>query len=59
MSIGKFPPSNNSEFENGSHIERKKKAVESQYQGKNFKQIVELINDEDEEVSKKYARFIK
>ena len=51
--------SNIPEFENNSHIARKKKAVESQFQKKNFKQIVEMINDEDDEVSEKYARYIK
>lgn len=49
----------NQEFENGSHLARKKKAVENQSQKKNYKQIIEMIDDEDLEVAQRYARFIK
>lgn len=48
-----------SEYDNVSHIEKKKKALSLQFQKKNFKQIVELIDDEDLEVAEKYARYIK
>jgi hypothetical protein len=47
------------EFENDSHISRKKRALASTFQKKNFKDIVDLINDEDSDVSEKYARYIK
>ena len=47
------------EYENNSHIAKKRKAVANQFQKKNFKDIVELINDEDDSVAEKYARFIR
>jgi hypothetical protein len=49
------------EFENNSHIAKKKKAVSSQFHKKNFKDIVDLIDteDEDEQNIEQYARFIK
>lgn len=57
MSFNK--PTNNQEFENESHIGRKKKAIDSQFQKKNIKKIVELIDEEDVEIAEKYARYIK
>ena len=57
MSNGKSTA--NQEFENESHLGRKKKAIESQFQKKNFKQIVELLDEEDVEIAQKYARYVK
>lgn len=59
MSSAKDFASANQEFENGSHLARKKKAVENQFQKKNFKQIVELLDEEDIEIAQKYARYVK
>jgi hypothetical protein len=59
MSSAKDLFTNTQEFENGSHIAKKKKAVENQFQKKNFKQIIEMIDDEDVEVAEKYARYIR
>lgn len=48
------------EFENDSHISRKKKAVANSQQAKNKKQILELIDSEDEDEDPElYARYIK
>lgn len=48
------------EYENDSHIGRKRKAIANAFQKKNLNDIVELINDdEDEESAKKYAHFIR
>lgn len=57
-------PNNNSskanqEFENDSHISRKKKAIATTFKKKNLKDVVDLIDDEDSEVSEMYARYIK
>ena len=49
----------NQDYENSSHIARKQKAVDKQYHKKNYRDIVEMINDEDEEVAEKYARFLR
>lgn len=57
MSSAKSPA--NQEFENDSHIAKKKKALEAQSQKKNFKRIVELFDDDDIEYVEKYARYIK
>jgi hypothetical protein len=45
--------------ENNSHIARKKKAVQSQFQRKNLKDIVHLMNEEDEDLAETYARYVK
>ena len=48
------------EFENDSHISRKKKAVANSLHTKNKKQIIELIDSEDEDEDPElYARYIK
>lgn len=47
------------ENENSTHIAKKKKAVEKEFHKKNFKEIVELMDEEDEELAKDYARYIK
>jgi hypothetical protein len=47
------------EYENASHIAKKKKAVESTFHKKNMKEIVELIDEEDSDLAEKYARYIK
>lgn len=49
----------NQEYENESHLGRKKKAIESQFQKKNFKQIVDLMDEEDVELAQKYAQYIR
>lgn len=53
------PKDSKNEFDNQTHIVRKQKAVEQQFQKKNLKRIVELIDEEDDEVADKYARHIK
>ncbi len=48
------------EFENDSHISRKKKAVAIPQHTKNKKQLIELIDSEDEDEDPElYARYIK
>lgn len=49
----------NQEFENGSHIARKRKAVENTFQKKNLKDVIDLLNEEDEDEALKYARYVK
>ena len=48
-----------SDYENANHIKKKKKAAEGQFHKKNVKEIIELLNEEDEEVAEMYARYIK
>lgn len=47
------------EYTNPSHIAKKQKAVGQQFQKKNLKQIVELLDEEDVEIAEKYARYVK
>lgn len=47
------------EFENDSHISRKKKAIANTFHKKNFRDIVNLIDDEDTDVAERYARYVK
>lgn len=47
------------EFENNSHISRKKKAEANKFTKKNHNDIIDLINEEDDEVAETYARYIK
>lgn len=50
----------NREFENESHIVRKKKANFTKQTTKNIEQIIELIDPEDDEFDiSMYARYIK
>ena len=48
-----------SEYENPSHIVRRKKAIESQFVKKNIKSLKELIHEEDEEFVEEYIRYIR
>jgi hypothetical protein len=49
-----------SEFENNSHISRKKRAEEQDHKPRNYKQFLEMCSDEeDEEDVQKYLRYIK
>lgn len=47
------------EFENSNHVAKKKRAIATEFKKKNHKDIVDLINDEDDAVSEMYARFIR
>lgn len=58
MSTAKESKATN-EYENPSHIAKKKKAIANTFTKKNFRDIVELINDEDDEVAEHYARYIR
>lgn len=59
MSSAKDSQVLNQEFENGSHLARKKKAEDNQFSKKNYKQIVKMLDEEDVEIAEKYARFIR
>jgi hypothetical protein len=59
MLMSQFKDKQNSEYENDSHIGRKKKAIAQQFQKKNQREIVELMNEEDDSVAEKYARYVK
>lgn len=48
-----------SEFDNNNHIAKKKKAVSQQFTKRNMRDIVDLINEEDDELAKKYAQYVK
>ena len=56
-----FSPSDkqSSEYENPSHIVKRKKALESQFVKKNIKSLKELIHEEDEEFVEEYIRYIR
>lgn len=47
------------EYDNPSHIVKKQKAESQQFQKKNLKKIVELLDEEDAEIAEKYARYVK
>jgi hypothetical protein len=47
------------EYENSSHIAKKKKAASEIFHKKNLKDIVHLIDEEDEDLAETYARYIK
>ena len=47
------------DYENESHISRKKKAAAKSQHAKNQKQIIEMIDTEDEDDLGQYARYIK
>jgi hypothetical protein len=48
------------EFENDSHIGKKKRAVEQDHRPRNFKQSLEMYSDEeDKDDVLKYVRYIK
>lgn len=47
------------EYENSSHIAKKKKAEQQQFRKKNLKEIVDLIDEDEQDIVDKYARFIK
>ena len=51
--------SSTKEYENDSHLMRKKKAEENRFNKKNFREIADLIDDEDGEIAEKYARHIR
>lgn len=53
------PNDSKNDFENSSHIAKKKKAVQQEFQKKNLKKIVELLDEEDQEIAEQYARYIK
>ena len=59
MSQQNKPAKSSQEFENASHIARKKKAIATTFKKKNFNDVVELINDEDDSVSEMYAKYIR
>ena len=47
------------EYENNSHILKKKKAIATTFKKKNFKDVVDLLNEEDSELAEYYAQYIK
>lgn len=50
----------NSDYENESHLSRKKKAEANAFHAKNQKQIIDLIDiEDDEEDLDRYIRYIK
>lgn len=59
MYIVKHEDKKKPEYENSSHIAKKKKAVENVFHKKNLKEIVGLIDEEDEDLAETYARYIK
>ncbi len=59
MSQQSKPVKSSNEYENSSHIKNKKKAIATTFQKKNHRDIVELINDEDDEVGERYAKYIR
>lgn len=59
MNTNRRSSDSKNEYENQSHIARKQKAVQQEFQKKNLKKVVELLDEEDEEVAEKYARYIK
>ena len=62
MSSQKRELSYASEHENGSHLARKKKALDAQFRKKNQREVIDLMSSkeiDDEEDLAKYARYIK
>lgn len=60
MSIKQRDNSLSSEFTNGTHIARKKRAEQKEFKKKNYKQIMDQISEEeDEDDLEKYVRYIK
>jgi len=47
------------EYENNSHVARKKKAIATTFKKKNFKEVVDLLNEEDNDLAEYYARYVK
>ena len=62
MSSKKRESSYAPEYEDGSHLDRKKKALDSQFRKKNQREVIDLMSAKeiyDEEDLTKYARYIK
>jgi hypothetical protein len=57
MSIPNSKTSNDQE--NSTHIKNKKRALATTFKKKNYKDVVDLINDEDDSVAEMYARYVK
>ena len=51
--------SKTNDYENPSHVARKKKAIATQFKKKNFREVVDLLNEEDEDLAKYYAADVK
>jgi hypothetical protein len=47
------------EYENNTHILKKKKAIATSFKKKNIKDVIDLMNEEDDDVAEKYARYIR
>jgi hypothetical protein len=52
-------PQNQSEYENGSHVANRKKAIATTFKKKNFRDVVDLLNEEDENLAEYYAQYVK
>ena len=51
--------SKTNDYENPSHVAKRQKAIATTFKKKNFKEVVDLLNEEDSSVAEYYARYIK